>query len=186
MSDFAEFQVPAMLAEVEAVASRSPAEALTAVRSLSDADTTALLKVARVYARTRRTRYEYQDLFHEALARILEGKRNWPPGVPFVIFVSGVMRAIAWEWRADAHNEPSVEAAVCTEGSVIARIDTQRFLSLFDDDPIARGIIIGIMEGAIGEELRESSGLGKTEYESKRRKIRRRIERLWLEEEGTG
>jgi RNA polymerase sigma-70 factor (ECF subfamily) len=176
-----------MLAEVEAaVASHSPAEALAAVRSLSDADRTALLKVARVYARTRRTRYEYQDLFHEAIARILEGKRNWPTGVPFVTFVVGVMRAIAWEWRAEIHNEHSGDAVVSTEGSVIARIDTQKFLSLFDDDLVARGIVVGIMEGAIGEELRESSGLGKTEYESKRRKIRRRIERMWLEEGGTG
>ena len=176
-----------MLAEVEAaVASHSSAEALTAVRLLSDADRTTLLKVARVYARTRRTRYEYLDLFDEAITRILEGRRNWPPGIPFVTFVSGVMRAIAWEWRTEIHNEHSGDAVVSTEGSVIATIDTQRFLSLFDDDPIARGIVLGIMEGAIGEELRESSGLGKTEYESKRRKIRRRIERLWLEEEGTG
>jgi hypothetical protein len=169
--------------EEAAVASHSLAEALTAVKSLSDADRTALLKVSRVYARTRRTRYDYQDLLHEAIARILEGKRNWPAGLPFVPFVSGVIRGVAWEWRTKAHNEHSSEPAVSEEGSLIARIDMQRLLALFDDDAIAKGIVIGMMEGARGEELRESSGLGQTEYESKRRKIRRRIERQWLEEE---
>src|SRR5215471_4585644 len=106
-------------AEVE-VTSRSPAEALAAVRSLSDADRTALLRIARVYARTRGIRYDYQDLLHEAIARILEGKRNWPTGLPFVPFVSGVMRAIAWEWRAEPHSEYSSEVAVCAEASAIA------------------------------------------------------------------
>jgi len=175
-----------MCVELEAMdASHSLAEALTAVRSLSDDDTTALLKIARAYARTRRTRYDYQDLFHEAIARILEGKRNWPTKVPFVPFVAGVMRAIAWEWRAETIKERSGEAAVSEEGSVIARIDTGKFLALFEDDAVAREIVVGIMEGARGEELWQSSGLSKTEYESKRRKIRRRIEKLWLEEEGT-
>ena len=174
-----------MSAELEAaVASHSLAEALRAVRSLSDGDTTALLKIARTYARTRRTRYDYQDLFHEAITRILEGKRNWPTKIPFVPFVAGVMRAIAWEWRSESHHEHCGEATASGEGSVIARIDTGKFLALFHDDAIARRIVVGIMEGARGEELWESSGLSKTEYESKRRKIRRRIEKLWLEEEG--
>jgi len=168
-----------------AAASHSRAEALTAVRSLSGTERTALLKVARAYARTRRTKYDYQDLFNEAIARILEGRRHWPTGVPFVSFFGGVMRAIAWEWRSEAVDVHFGEAAVYAEGSVIARIDTQKFLALFDDDAVARKIIIGIMEGARGEELWESSGLGKTEFESKRRKIRRRIEKMWLEEERT-
>src|SRR5215467_9139914 len=94
-----------------AAASHSRAEALTAVSSLSGTDRTVLLKIARAYARTRRTRYDYQDLFHEAIARILEGRRNWPNGVPFVPFVAGVMRAIAWEWRAETIKERSGEAA---------------------------------------------------------------------------
>jgi len=166
--------------------SHSQAEALEAVRSLSAADTTALLKISRAYARTRRTRYDYQDLFHEAITRILEGKRNWPVGLPFVPFVSGVMRAIAWDWRTEIYEAAfDEEGGASEEGSVIAQIDTRKFLALFDDDPIARQIVIGIMDGARGEELWESSGLSKTDYESKRRKIRRRVEKLWLAAEGT-
>ena len=41
------------------------------------------------------------------------------------------------------------------------------------------GLVIALLDGARGEELRELSGLNKTEYESKRAKIRRRIEKVW-------
>jgi hypothetical protein len=40
-------------------------------------------------------------------------------------------------------------------------------------------IVRGMMEGARGQELQELSGLDGTDYESKRTKIRRRIEKLW-------
>jgi hypothetical protein len=36
-----------------------------------------------------------------------------------------------------------------------------------------------MMEGARGAELQELSGLDKIDYESKRTKIRRRIEKFW-------
>jgi DNA-directed RNA polymerase specialized sigma24 family protein len=163
----------------------SPAEALEAVRSLSDRDKTVLIKVARAYAGMRKTRYDYQDLFHEAIARILEGKRRWRHGVGFVAFLCGVMHGIAWDWRTQIHEEASEEGHGSEEGSAIARLDAQKFVALFDDDVIAQQIVIGIMEGARGEELWEASGVSKTEYESKRRKIRRRIEKLWLQERGT-
>jgi hypothetical protein len=57
-------------------------------------------------------------------------------------------------------------------------IEVKRIMSLIDDDPIAQKIVVGMMEGARGEELQQASGLSPTEYESKRRKIRRRIEKL--------
>ena len=71
------------------------------------------------------------------------------------------------------------------EGNAIASIDLVKIVQLFDDDPVAQRVVIAMMEGARGQELQDLSGLAKTEYESKRRKIRRRIEKLWLEEEGT-
>jgi RNA polymerase sigma-70 factor (ECF subfamily) len=54
-------------------------------------------------------------------------------------------------------------------------------LSLFDDDPEARDIVEGTMEGLSPGELRELTGLDKTAYASKRRLIRRRIENAYPE-----
>jgi DNA-directed RNA polymerase specialized sigma24 family protein len=167
------------------IAQHSPAEALEAIRSLSDGDKTVLIKVAKAYARTRKTRYDDQDLFHEAIARILEGKRGWPRSVGILPFLCGVMRGIAWDWRTQRYEEAPEASSASEEGSAIARLDAQKLVALFADDVIARQIVVGIMEGARGEELWEQNGLSKTEYESKRRKIRRRIEKLWLEQQGT-
>ena len=47
------------------------------------------------------------------------------------------------------------------------------------DDAAAKQIVLAMMEGTRGEELRELSGLALSEYESKRKKIRRRIEKFY-------
>jgi hypothetical protein len=60
----------------------------------------------------------------------------------------------------------------------LAKFDVERILTLFDDDPIAQTMLIGIAEGRRGEDLEQASGLSPTEYQSKLRKIRRRIETL--------
>jgi len=107
------------------------------------------------------------------------GRRAWPRDVPATVFLGGVIRSIAWEWKRDLLNE-EVEAG--DEGAVergtLAKIDVTKIIALFDDDPVAQEIVIGMMDGARGEELEQASGLSPTEYESKRKKIRRRIEKL--------
>jgi hypothetical protein len=56
-----------------------------------------------------------------------------------------------------------------------------KIIKAFDDDPIAQKILVAIMKGARGEELLKLSGLSPTDYASKRKKIRRRIEKLEAE-----
>src|SRR5262245_26685353 len=84
-----------------AIAHHSPAEARDAISALSNGEQSALLKIARVYARTRMLRYGYEDLFQEAVTRVLEGTRRWPIGVPFMAFMCTTMRGIAWDWRGE-------------------------------------------------------------------------------------
>jgi DNA-directed RNA polymerase specialized sigma24 family protein len=167
----------------DVVTSRSPNEALKAIQSLTASEKAALLKIAKAYARSRKTKYDHEDLLQEAIVRVLEGRRKWPTGVPFMAFMCGAMRGIAWDWRSEVHDGDPDETARPEESSAIARIDAQKLVALFADDPLAQELVVGMMEGARGEELWESSGLTKTEYESKRRKIRRRIERQWLEQD---
>jgi len=45
-----------------------------------------------------------------------------------------------------------------------------KILALFNDDPIAQKIIVGMMEGVKGEELQEANRLSAMEYEAKRKK----------------
>jgi hypothetical protein len=103
--------------------------------------------------------------------------------VPFMAFICGVIRGIAWDWRVEMQRGEAEEEVYPAEGDAIARIDAQKLMALFDDDPIAQKLLSGMMEDARDQELWEATGLTRTDYESKRKKIRRRIERLWLKDE---
>jgi DNA-directed RNA polymerase specialized sigma24 family protein len=70
-----------------------------ALASLSEGEKTALLKIARLYAR--KTPYDKEDLVQEAFARVLSGRRAWTKGAGPVLFLGGVVRSIAWEWKSD-------------------------------------------------------------------------------------
>jgi hypothetical protein len=52
-------------------------------------------------------------------------------------------------------------------------------LNVFADDPTAQIIVEGIMEGMDGEELRALTELDDTAFGSKRRLIRRRIDKAF-------
>jgi hypothetical protein len=164
--------------EGDAQAARlSRSEVIAAIRALTDAEKISLMKIARIYART--TPFSHDDLFQEAVCRLLGGGRALPREAPVLPVIAGAMRSIAWQWKSEAH-ERSDELADprSGEGRANASIDAARMVELFGDDPIAQKIVIGMMDGARGEELQDLSGLGKVEYESKRRKIRRRFEKL--------
>ena len=160
-----------------AAAILSPAEAEAAIRALTAADKIALLKIARLYAR--KTPYEHEDLLQEAMCRVLQGARAWPRHLAALPFLWGVVRSIAWEWKKETPDAmPDGADPGGEERRAIAGLDVHKIIALFDDDPAAQIIVRGMMEGARGQELQDLSGLDKTDYESKRTKIRRRIEKL--------
>ncbi len=156
------------------------AEIYHAVSSLTAERKTALVKIAKAYAW--KTRYGHEDLLQEALTRVLEGKRAWPRRLSAVVFLRGVMRSIASDWEPESLDESvDVDEIGYVNHSATARIDAQKMLALFDDDPVAQKIFIAMLEGARGEELRELSGLAAKDYETKRTKMRRRLEKMMSE-----
>ena len=155
----------------------SAGEIIREIKALRDGEKIAIVKIARLYAR--RTRYEYEDLLQEAYSRALDGRRAWTRGVPAVQFFGGIIRSLAWEWKNEFVNEEiDLDDEGAQERGTIAKIDLMKIMALFDDDPIAQRILEGMMEGVKGEELQELNGLSQTEYENKRKKIRRRLEKL--------
>jgi DNA-directed RNA polymerase specialized sigma24 family protein len=146
--------------------------------SLSDGEMIALMKIARLYAR--KTPYDREDLIQEAFARVLSGRRAWTKGTGPVLFLGGVIRSIAWEWKSEGPLDarPSTDLKM-EERNANAAIDAAKIVTLFDDDAVARNMVAAMMDGARGEELQAISGLGKVAYESKRTKIRRRVEKFF-------
>jgi DNA-directed RNA polymerase specialized sigma24 family protein len=159
------------------MAVRTQPEAATAIAQLTAGEKIAIMKIARLYARG--TPYDHEDLIHEAFARVLEGRRTWPRDISATTFLGGILRSIAWDWRCDRRGETAPAGIASEEGNADAALDAEKILAIFEDDPVAKRIVLGMMEGARGEELMASSGLGGRAYESKRTKIRRRIEKFF-------
>ena len=120
------------------------------IQYLTDGEKTAVMKIARLYAL--RTPYGHEDLFHEALCRLLEGTRTWPRGAPAVLVVAGIMRSVAWGWRRRSA-EDNADAASSAEQEWVILL--QDLISAFDGKPLLQHILIEMLNGTKGPELRE-------------------------------
>jgi DNA-directed RNA polymerase specialized sigma24 family protein len=183
------------LSRMKPVALRTADEIAVAIQDLSEADWTRLRKVAVIYTRNRLI--EPDDLLQEAFRRALDGRRNCPSHVDAVRFLAEAMRSIADGEAEKAESQPrlvpianhgtaetavdppdpALDPAQVAESSDEAAAMKASLLSLFEDDEIAQVILEGMMEGIEGEDLRELTELGTVAYQSKRRLIRRRIEK---------
>lgn len=105
---------------------------------------------------------DWSDLLNEALARALDGSRQWPPEVPFLVFLAGVMRSICDEfWRrrrreaemiafgtnADADSRDVACPAADQERIVAACEAVAAIYRLFAGDQVALRIISGLENG---------------------------------------
>lgn len=182
-----------------AVSHLLPAEISAAVSELSEADKSRLRRVAQAYSRNRPI--EAEDLLHEAFVRSLDGSRKCPRDVDVVRFLAEAMRSIA----SDALKAQTRGPVPCTmlesgegelpfdppdprpnvEQALSAAEEARRIkwviLDLFSDDLEAQTIAEGMMEGIEGEELRSCTGLDKKAFATKRRLVRRRIEKAFPE-----
>ena len=183
------------MSAMNSMALRTPDEIACAIQDLSDADWTRLRKVAVVYARNRPV--EPADLLQEAFHRALDGRRNCPAHVDPVRFLAEAMRSITDGELQKSEARPRLVPIANYGGDETAvdppdpALDPEQragsaeeaaamkacLLSLFEDDEIAQLILEGMMEGIEGEELRELTDLDNTAYQSKRRLIRRRIDK---------
>ena len=173
---------------------RSIAELRLAIETISKLDRIRLLKKARVLATG--TGMEPDDLFQETVARSLEknGGRNCPHDVKILTFLGNVMRSIAshsrekWEREMplgvneDDEDDPFV--AIPDPGPspvevVIGRLDYRRTIArieaMFDEDPQAQAIVIGIMEDWSPHEICALEPMSKNEYGSARKRVRRKL-----------
>jgi RNA polymerase sigma-70 factor (ECF subfamily) len=176
---------------------RSRNEIESAIRSFTPADWVRLKKVARYYSSGRPI--EANDLLQEAFVRAIDG-RTCPTHVDVVKFIAEAMRSIASGEAEKAEHRLALVSVAKTgdhqakalnfpdpaENAEDELINQQRvtelrhaLLVLFDDDPVARDVLEGIMEGMTAEELRELTDLDKTAYDTKRKLIRRRIDKAY-------
>jgi DNA-directed RNA polymerase specialized sigma24 family protein len=177
----------------EPAPSRTQAEIAEIVDGLTAADWARLRKAAAYFSNSRPI--EPDDLLQEAFRRALEGGRTCPTGVDFIRFMIQAMRSIAHgemeKAREAAHvrlsddaddvgvtvSDPAPDAEECLTALQELHLIRVAIIGLFDDDVEAQFIVEGLMDGIEGEELRALTGLSVTAFASRRRLIRRRIDR---------
>jgi len=176
-------------------------EVKRAISALAPADWLRLHKVARALCRN--ANFDAEDLLQEAFQRVLEESRQCSRTVDIVHFLVGVMRSIASDWRKARKRRPEMSLVTHTGTlqEVVVQVRDQRptadewlasvqeatclkkaILDLFADDGVAQRMLEGIMDGIAGEELRSLTKLSQTQFASKRRLIRRRIDRAFPQE----
>ena len=171
-----------------------------AIRALTHAQWARLKLVAKKYAG--RCLFGPDDLLQEAFLRALEGGRKCPAHVDVVRFLAEAMRSIADGEAEKIENQVALtpiaqlgdkqdgavdpeeprlnaeDAAMCNQNVAAIR---NAMLALFNDDSQARDLVEGIIVGFSADELRELTGLDETSYASKRRLIRRTIDKHYPE-----
>ena len=132
-----------------------------------------------------RKRIEESFAWTKTIAGLHKTKHRGVGRVAFqFVFAMAAYKSIAGDRkRALKRTVPlNEEREVGDEGiearGIQAKLDLKRIMTHFDDDPIAQKMLMGMADGIIGEDLRQAISLSPTEYESKRKKIRRRIEKL--------
>ena len=162
-----------------------------ALRALSDADLVRLKALARLWSRGLPGGLGWADVLNEAIVRSLDGSRRWPPEVPLLAFLSGVMRSICDEhWRRLRRDHTWLVAAPDSGGSVAASDNPERVLAaaqalgaitgLFAQDPPALRIIAGLAEGMTATDIRLHYDMSEREYDSTRKRMRRALLRCGL------
>jgi RNA polymerase sigma-70 factor (ECF subfamily) len=169
----------------------TPLQEALALNLVTTMDLLRLKSIARVYARGLPPDVAWTDLLQEAVARVLNGTRRAPEGVPVVAFLAGVMKSIRAEhWRrvrrqgrADdssreallRESEQLPDSAPDPERTLLAQSELQAITRRFANDPLILQIIAALADGLSAEEICTSLGLTRTEYDSARKRMRRAL-----------
>ena len=178
---------------------KTPAAQALALNLVTAMDLLRLKSVARLYGRGLPPEVGWADLLQEACARVLDGSRKCPEGLPMVPFLAGVMRSIRAEHcrRARRHTAhvPQMLAELDPAGdlasgerdrapqlerSLMAMELLTQIDRLFADDPRALQIIEGLFEGLSPDQIRAKYDMTKTDYDSTRKRMRRTLLREGL------
>ena len=170
-----------------------------ALGQLSDEDYERLEKIARLRVIGLHA-VAWRDLLHDAIERLLDGRRRWPRNVPLVVFLRETMRSIASDhWRrldgsvVVAESETGTDDE--TDGRPVANAvdetaDPERRASAeetirwiedaFEGDGEALRVLAAMASGQSPREIQQEVGMDETRYASTRRRIRRRLRREFL------
>ena len=171
-------------------------ECVGGLRQLSEEDYQRLETLARLRA-TGLYAVAWRDLLHDAVERLLDGRRRWPRNVPLVVFLRETMRSIASDhWRrldqsvvvAESEMTADCEADIGAvanamdeteqpERHVVAEETIRRIEDTFEGDGEALQVLTAMASGMSPREIQQKLGMEEVRYASTLRRIRRRLSR---------
>lgn len=187
---------PSLNAPSLVLAEQPSRDVAAALAALSNAELLRLNALARLWTRGMPETLSWADVLQEAIARALDGSRKWPPGVPILAFLSGVMRSICDDhWRHSVREARVIvrgnDAAGAGEETSAGHPDPERVLAaaealsdiydLFAGDNLALKVITGLADGLTAAEICETYRLSEREYDTTRKRMRRALLRAELE-----
>ena len=148
------------------------------------------------------------DLMHQAMYRLLSGKRKWVKGVPFVACLYTVARSIAHAARTDSasqneslealqqfdpdltrsaggasgfYAESAEEVAMHNERFHLCQLAADSIRELMNDDPIGRLVLAGVLSDMTPEEMREVYQIKESAIKAARQRVHQHL-KAWREE----
>lgn len=174
----------------------SQQEIAYALRNLTDADLRRLERIAR-FRILGLNDLDWQDLLHDAVARLLDGTRRWPKDISLVVFLRETMRSIVSEHWRRKNNAP-----VLSEAQLHRIDDTERHIlenapdpttnperqmlvtetlakieKVFQGDPEAMHVILGMAVGKSPNEIQGEAQMSSKRYATTQKRIRRKLAR---------
>jgi RNA polymerase sigma-70 factor (ECF subfamily) len=144
------------------------------------------------------------ELVGEAVMRALNGDRRCPRDLAAVQFLIGVMRSLASEINEKRNSDPLArrtdddphalsgalaccateqpdpeETLMVTQQEETMQTLVREIEALFIDDDEALRVLRGQMIGMSAEEIRRQGSIGRSAYNTARRRIRRRIDKAY-------
>ncbi len=174
----------------------SQKEIAHALRNLTDADIRRLERIAHIRI-IGLNDLDWQDLFHDAVVRLLDGTRRWPKDISMVVFLRETMRSIASEHWRRKNNAPVLSEAQLPrfddiehhilesapdpitnpERQMLATEALAKIEEVFQGDPEAMHVIIGMAVGESPNEIQEKAQMSSKRYATTQRRIRRKLAR---------
>lgn len=173
---------------------RTAVEAARAIAALRQTDLLRLAALARLWSRGLPDGLGWTDVLNEAIVRVLDGSRPWPPGVPLLAFLSGVMRSICDDhWRRARrealrrHGDIADLDATVGDGApdpermLAAAQALAAIIALFAADALALQVIAGLSEGLTAAEICRQYAMAERDYDTTRKRMRRKLMRHRLQ-----
>ncbi|HAW77648.1 MAG TPA: hypothetical protein DCW74_18175 [Alteromonas australica] len=160
-------------------------EAISQVQCMSEEDILKCLRAAYYFINKYELPIEGEDLFNEALVRILEGKRQLAKSVKIYTAINQIMKSISYEMLTKRSDEAMRNTSPLEDETIVSsfldgsseKIDQQwaMLTSLFEEDEDASAFLAATEQGIKKSKIVENFFDGnETTYDSLRRKIIRK------------